>query len=262
MLEAVTGANVETPTDVDTEMVGVDDIEIDQPVALASVTDFPADHWEEPNSAGYPIPPPTPAAPITSIPLASIHDSVVQLTARVAAMELADRNVLGRMDTMQREYRTLISSMRAEFSVLHIDVNQALNAVHGLADMLEMFRQTQVAANPSFPAPTISQAEHPTVTAFGRLFLNSVFDPSVAPIPVAAAAGEPSVSRPFGRHDTVGSTFRSGQGSSVSAVAGPSSAPAVVASSVSAVANPSSAPAVVASHSAVPLPASSATSIP
>jgi hypothetical protein len=90
---------------------------MEQPVPIASVNDFPAQHWQEDTDVTIPPPPPVtkptplapPPTPSTAPPMPliadptpivanptplvadpMIHDRVVALAARVSAMELAD----------------------------------------------------------------------------------------------------------------------------------------------------------------------------
>ncbi|KAG1779890.1 hypothetical protein EV702DRAFT_1194642 [Suillus placidus] len=83
-----------------------------------------------------------------------------------------------------------------------------------------------IVPNLSFLPPTMGPSHGSSATAMGMRYLNGVFGPSVTPNTDSVNIGRPSVSRPFGRPDAQGSTFTSGQESSGSAQAGPSSAPA------------------------------------
>ncbi|KAG1847316.1 hypothetical protein DFJ58DRAFT_730198 [Suillus subalutaceus] len=81
--------------------------------------------------------------------------------------------------------------------------------------------------DPSFPPPAMGPTSGSTATAMGIKYLTGVFGPSVAPNANSVAVGQPSASRPFSRPDVQGSTFSSGQPSSESVQASPSSAPAI-----------------------------------
>ncbi|KAG1847315.1 hypothetical protein DFJ58DRAFT_730197 [Suillus subalutaceus] len=113
-------ANTEQQTDVTAVMPSET---IDWPAAMASVKDFPAEHWQEvtnetPILPPPPPPPPAPAAtPTTSLAKPTIHDCVVSLAARVAAMEMADHNTLARVDAMEHDFDSYISSMRRKCSI-------------------------------------------------------------------------------------------------------------------------------------------------
>ncbi|KAG2353342.1 hypothetical protein BDR07DRAFT_1496442 [Suillus spraguei] len=160
--------------------------EVQQPAAIASADDFPPKHWQE-DTDDTTIPPPTPVARSTTLPVPSssvklsIHECVVILAAQVADMQMADHNALAR-----------------DHSIL----------------------------NPPFPPPMMSQAHGSSATTMGMRYFNGVFGPLVALTPHLVGIGQPSVSTPFGCPDLQGSTFTSGQASSALVHAGPSSTPA------------------------------------
>ncbi|KAG2134171.1 uncharacterized protein EDB93DRAFT_1254603 [Suillus bovinus] len=112
----------------------------------------------------------------------------------------------------------LIDSLPAEASKATTD--------KGKQPMVETLRQQCSVLNPSLPLPTMSHSHGSSATAMGMRYLNSVFGPLVAPNPPSVGGGQASASHPFSRPDVQGSTFTSGQPSSGSAQAGPSSAPA------------------------------------
>ncbi|KAG1726512.1 uncharacterized protein EDB91DRAFT_1254286 [Suillus paluster] len=209
-------ANMEPTANAPAEPAVDDKIVVDEPRAIASADDFPADHWVEPNSDYFIIPTAAPAAGDVSLPSASlppavsaIHECVVSLAAKVTAMQLADKNTLARVDAF--------------------DLGTTVNLVNGLTSLVEKLQQAQTIANPLFPPPMMSNfgatSATPQMQVMGIRYLNGVYSPSVA---TSASAADPSASRPFGRPDMHGDTFTSGQASSMSAHASPSSAPAVV----------------------------------
>ncbi|KAG1794830.1 uncharacterized protein HD556DRAFT_1442615 [Suillus plorans] len=230
-MDLVTDA--EQHTDIPTEMSAeaADQIMVDQPGAIASADDFPHDHWLE-NTDDLPVPhvPPTRVADAVSLPSAppapTILERVLALTAQVNAMQTADDNALARVNAMEHDFDARISSMRAELSAVQLDVGTTVTLVNGLVGLVEKLRQERVLANPSFPPPMVSHGNDSTATAFGMRYLNGVFGPSIAPIPLSVGVGQTSASRSFGRPDMQGSTSISGNLSSASAHAGPLSAPA------------------------------------
>ncbi|KAG2337905.1 hypothetical protein BDR05DRAFT_952269 [Suillus weaverae] len=192
---------------------------VNQLTAMASTNDFPTDHWpEETNNIPMPPPPPPPlAAKLT------IHECVAALAARVAAMEMADHDTQARIDAMEQDFDSHITSMWAEFTDVQLSFNQMVDVVTSLSNMVEKFRQEHSFLNPSFPPPVMVQTGGSTATAIGVKYLTGMFGPSLAP----NADSQPSASRPFSCPDVQGSTFTSGQPSSESVEAGPSSGPAV-----------------------------------
>ncbi|KAG1843072.1 hypothetical protein C8R48DRAFT_780809 [Suillus tomentosus] len=230
-MDLVTDA--EQHTDIATEMSAeaADQIMDDQPGAIASADDFPHDHWLE-DTHNLPVPhvPPTHVADAVSLPSApsapTILDCVLALTAQVNAMQTADDNALARVNAMEHDFDARISSMCAELSAMQLDVGTTVTLVNGLVSLVEKLRQEHVLANPSFPPPMVSHGNDSTATAFGMRYLNDVFGPSIAPMPLSVGVGQTSASRSFGRPDMQGSTSISGHLSSVSAHAGPSSTPA------------------------------------
>ncbi|KAG1776911.1 hypothetical protein EV702DRAFT_1227857 [Suillus placidus] len=185
---------------------------VNQLTAMASTNDFPADHWpEETNNIPIPPPPPPPPPPLAAE--LTVHECVAALVARVAAM----------IDAMEQDFDSRITSMRAEFTDVQLSFNQMVDVVTGLSNMVEKFRQEHSFPNPSFPPPVMVPTGGSTATAMGVKYLTGVFGPSLAP----NADSQPSASRPFGRPDVQGSTFTSGQPSSESVEAGPSSGPTI-----------------------------------
>ncbi|KAG2741699.1 hypothetical protein P692DRAFT_201810151 [Suillus brevipes Sb2] len=139
-------------------------------------------------------------------------------------MEMADRATHARIDAVEQDFDSRITSMRAEFAAVQLSFNQTVEVVTGLSNLVEKLRQDRSMFNPSFPPPMLGSAGGSTATAMGVRYLPGVFGPSV--VPTSAAVGQTSASR-LGRPDVQGSTFTSGQPSSESVQAGPSSAPAV-----------------------------------
>ncbi|KAG1775255.1 hypothetical protein EV702DRAFT_1236345 [Suillus placidus] len=211
---------------------------VNQLTAMASTNDFPADHWPE-ETNNIPIPPPPP--PLAAKP--TVHECVAALVTRVAAMEMADHDTQARIDAMEQDFDSRITSMRAEFTDVQLSFNQTVDVVTGLSNMVEKFRQERSFPNPSFPPPVMVPTSGSTATAMGVKYLTGMFSPLLAP----NADSQPSASCPFGRPDVQGSTFTSGQPSSESVEAGPSSE--------SVQAGPSSGPAI-ASDVSVSSPAS------
>ncbi|KAG1870088.1 hypothetical protein DFJ58DRAFT_722991 [Suillus subalutaceus] len=222
-------ANTEQKTDV----AAVTPSEtIDWLAAMASAKDFPADHWQEVTDdtpiLPPPPPPPAPAAkPTTSLAKPTIHNRVVSLAARVTAMEMANRNTLARVDAMEHDFDSCISSMQAKFSDVQLSFNATVDVVNGLANMVEKMRQEHSVLNTSFPPPAIGPTGASTATDMGIRYLTGVFGPLVAPNADSVAVSQPSASHPFGRPDVQDRTFTSGQPSSESVQAGPSSAPPI-----------------------------------
>ncbi|KAG1787533.1 uncharacterized protein HD556DRAFT_1312719 [Suillus plorans] len=207
--------DTEQHTDVATEKsVDPDQIMVDQPIVIASIDDFPADHWLENTDVPIPvpIPPTTPAADLVSLPSATSSPMILE---RMLALPL-------RVNAMEQEFDARISLMRADLSSMQLDVGATVTLVNGLVGLVEKLQQERVLANPLFPPPMISHGNDTSATAFGMRYLNGVFGPSVAPIPISVGVGQMSVSCPSGRPDTQGGTFTSGSVSSALAHAGPS----------------------------------------
>ncbi|KAG0695462.1 hypothetical protein DFH29DRAFT_1005438 [Suillus ampliporus] len=220
-------ANAEQHTDIETKVPAEEKMVVNEPQAITSVDDFPANHWVEPHSDGIPTPPAnTISPPSASLPptISTIHEYVLALTAQVAAMQMADQNAIARVDGMEQDFDTRISSMCMELSSMQLDVNTTMTLVNGLVCLVEKLWQDQVVANPSFPALVISHVNGSLATTLGLRYLNSVFSPSVGAIPMSVGVGQTLVSHPFSCPDMQGSTFMSGQASSVSAPASPSHA--------------------------------------
>ncbi|KAG0693560.1 hypothetical protein DFH29DRAFT_881371 [Suillus ampliporus] len=168
-------ANAEQHTDVETEVPAEEKMVVDEPRAIASADDFPADHWAEPHSDGIPTPLATTVPlPPASLPptVSTIHERVLALTAQVAAMQLADQNMLARANAMEQDFDTRISSMHAELSSMQLDVGATVTLVDGLVCLVEKLQQDHVVPNPSFPAPVIGPANASTATAMGYRYLN------------------------------------------------------------------------------------------
>ncbi|KAG1730158.1 uncharacterized protein EDB91DRAFT_1252809 [Suillus paluster] len=228
-------SEVEGVKATDVSITGDDDADM-EPTADALVEPTADDKIVSPTPMTSSFRLATPAAGDVSLPSASlpptvsaIHECVVSLAAKVAAMQVTDQNTLARVDAVQQDCETRISSMHAKLSSMQFDLGTTVNLVNGLTSLVEKLREAQTIANPSFPPPMMSNfgatSATPQMQAMGIRYLNGVYSPSVA---TSASAAGPSASRPFGRLDMHGDTFTSGQASSVSAHAGPSSAPAVV----------------------------------
>ncbi|KAG1836548.1 hypothetical protein DFJ58DRAFT_734902 [Suillus subalutaceus] len=218
--EAVEDTDVPVTGDDDAKMDGDAEAEQDtdiatkMPEAIASAADFPADHWqEETNNIAIPIaiPPPIPVADCLSLPSApsspTIHNCMLALMAQVTAMQMANENALARMDVMEHDFDTRISSMCAELSAMQLNVGATVTLVDGLVGLVEKLQQEWVLPNPSFPPPTMRQGNESSATALSMRYLNSVFDPSVAPIPLSVGINQTLASRTFGRSDMQGSTL-------------------------------------------------------
>ncbi|KAG0694187.1 hypothetical protein DFH29DRAFT_880869 [Suillus ampliporus] len=216
-------ADAEWHTDVKTKMpLEKMMMVVNEPPAIAS-----ADHWVKPNLDGIP----SPTANHISLPSAflpptvsTIHEHVLALTAQVTAMQMADQDALARVNVMEQDFNTRISSMCAELSSMQLDVSTTVTLVNGLVCLVEKLQQDQVVANPSFPAPMISDVDGSSATTFNQRYLNGVFGPLVGAIPHSVGLNQTLVSRPFGHPDMQGSMFMSGQASLVPAHASPSSA--------------------------------------
>ncbi|KAG2116989.1 uncharacterized protein F5147DRAFT_648607 [Suillus discolor] len=205
--------DAERDTDIAADMSDepADQIMVDQPGAIASAADFPADHWlEATDDAPIPIPPPTPPADPLSLPSTpTILECVLALTTQVTDMQMADNNALARVNAMEQEFDTRISSMCAELSSMQLDVGATVTLVNGLVCLVEKLRQERVIANPSFPPPMLSHGNESSATAFGMRYMNGVFGPLAAPTSLSAGVGQTSASCPPGRPDTQGDTFTS-----------------------------------------------------
>ncbi|KAG2737164.1 hypothetical protein P692DRAFT_201813050, partial [Suillus brevipes Sb2] len=143
----------------------------DHPATIASANDFPPDHWlEESDAITIPPPPPT-AEPTTSAVEPTVHERVVALAARVAAMEMADRDTHARIDAVEQDCDSRITSMRAEFAAVQLSFNQTVEVVTGLSNLVEKLRQDRSIFNPSFPPPMLGSAGGSTATAMGVRYL-------------------------------------------------------------------------------------------
>ncbi|KAG1752346.1 uncharacterized protein EDB91DRAFT_1243124 [Suillus paluster] len=207
-------------------------IVVNDPQAITSADDFSTYHWVEPNSNDFVILTPTPVAGDVSLPSASlpltistIHKCVVSLAPQVTAMQVTNQNTLARVDAVEQDCETWISSMRAELSFMHLDLGATVTLMNGLVGLVEKLQQTHTVANSLFPPLIISNFGATSATTqvqvMGIRYLNGVYSPLVG---TSASAAGPSASHP----DMHSNTFTSGQVSLVSAHADPSSAPAVV----------------------------------
>jgi len=212
-------------------VVADDQIMADQPAAITSADDFPAEHClEDTDDIPIPIPPPTPVADhlsLASEPSSpTIRQCLLALTSQVTVMQIADDHAITRMDAMEHKFDTRISSMCTELSSMQLNVSTTMTLVNGLVGIVEKLRQERILPNPSFPPPAIRHGNESSATAFGMRYLNGVYGPSVAPVTLSAGVGQTSVSRPSGCSDMQGTTLASGSASLASGHAGPSSAPA------------------------------------
>ncbi|KAG2050208.1 hypothetical protein BDR06DRAFT_974596 [Suillus hirtellus] len=205
-MDLVTDA--EQHTDITTKMLAkaTNQIMNDQPGAIASADDFPHDHWLE-NTHNLPIchVPPTHVADTISLPLApsapTILDHVLALIAQVNVMQTANDNTFTRVNGMEHDFDTHISSMHAELSAVQLDVSTTITLVNGLVSLVKKLRQECVLANPSFPPPMVSHGNDSTATAFSMRYLNGVFGPFIAPMPLSVGVSQTSASRSFGHPD-------------------------------------------------------------
>jgi hypothetical protein len=166
----------------------------DQPAAIASADDFPAKHWlEDTNDIPIPIPPPTPAADCLSLASEpsspTIRQRPLALTSQVTAMQIADDHAVARMDAMEHEFDTRISSMCAKLSSMQLDVSTTVTLVNGLVGIVEKLRQEHILPNPLFQPPAIRHGNESLATAFGMRYLNGVYGPLVAPVTLSAGVG-------------------------------------------------------------------------
>ncbi|KAG2347664.1 hypothetical protein BDR05DRAFT_945370 [Suillus weaverae] len=97
---------------------------------MALTNDFPADHWPE-ETNNIPIPPPPPPPPPLAAEL-TIHERVAALAARVTAMEMANRDTQARIDAMEQDFDSCITSMQAEFTDIQLSFNQTVDVVTGV----------------------------------------------------------------------------------------------------------------------------------
>ncbi|KAG2072204.1 hypothetical protein BDR04DRAFT_1117054 [Suillus decipiens] len=174
--------------------------EVDHPVAIASADDFPADHWQKDPDAVV-MPPPSPPYFLSPLPHLTeptildvesiVHNRVVALAACVAAMEA--------------------------------DLDTTVILVDGLLNMVETLWWDCSAQNPLFLLPIADPNVASSATTLGRRYLNSVFNPSVAPSTNSVGITEALTSHPFGHPDAQGTTFTSGQVTAEPVHAGPSS---------------------------------------
>ncbi|KAG2100518.1 hypothetical protein BD769DRAFT_1393941 [Suillus cothurnatus] len=225
--------NTKQHNDITAEMsvVADDQIMADQPAAITSADDFPAEHWlEDTDDIPILIPPPTPVADhlsLASEPSSpTIRQRLLALMSQVTVMQIANDYAVTRMDAMEHEFDTCISLMHAELSSMQLDVSTTVTLVNGLVCIVEKLRQECILPNPSFPPPAIRYGNESLATAFGMRYLNGVYGPSVAPVTLSAGVSQTSVSRPSGRSDMQGTTLASSSASSASRHASPSSAPA------------------------------------
>lgn len=191
-----TDAKQDTDIAADMSEEPADQIMVEQPGAIASAADFPADHWlEATDDAPIPIPPSTPLADLLPLPSTpTILERVLALTTQVTDMQMADDHALARVNAMEQEFDTCIFSMRAELSSMKLDVGATVTLVNGLVCLVEKLRQERVIANPSFPLPMLSHGNESSATTFGMRYMNGVFSPSAAPTPLSAGIGQTSAS--------------------------------------------------------------------
>ncbi|KAG2032017.1 hypothetical protein BDR03DRAFT_985994 [Suillus americanus] len=103
----------------------------DQPATIMSVNDFPPKHWLE-ESDTITIPPPSPTAKPTTLAVElTIHKCVVALVARVTAMEMADRTTQARINAVEQDCDSHISTIRAEFADVQLSFNHTVELVTG-----------------------------------------------------------------------------------------------------------------------------------
>ncbi|KAG1760553.1 hypothetical protein EDD22DRAFT_848420 [Suillus occidentalis] len=86
------------------------------------------------------IPDPT---PLVANPM--IHDCVVALAARVSAMELANQGTIARIEAMEHEFDSHISSMQTEFSNVQLSFTATVEVVNGLTNLVERLQQEHTA---------------------------------------------------------------------------------------------------------------------
>ncbi|KAG1819021.1 uncharacterized protein BJ212DRAFT_1298313 [Suillus subaureus] len=200
------------PADIDAEMQDV--VTGNQPDPIALADDFPADHWLEPTSDDMPlgIPSPTPAADHISLPLASLLPTISNVHECVLA--LAAQDALARVDAMERDFKTCMLPMRAEFSQMQQDVGHTVTVVDGLVGLVEKLRQAHCQQS-ILPSTDHQQPWSYCGHHAGASLGHGVFEWSVWSF----------ASHPFGCLDVQGTTFMSSQAASVSALASPSLAP-------------------------------------
>ncbi|KAG2130434.1 uncharacterized protein EDB93DRAFT_1255920 [Suillus bovinus] len=213
--------DLQQETDIATKMVIEPEVKdqhtAGQSGAIALVDDFPADHWQkETNVIPLPIYPAMPATdrPSSTPAPSNTHEHVLALAAQVTAMEMANRNAVARVNAMEQDFNSRISSMRLKLLVMQLNHGREASA--------------EVIPNPLFQPPTMSYGNSSSATVFGMRYLNSIFGPLVPPIPQSANIGQQSAYGPSACLDIQGTTFTSGQASSASKLAGPSSTPAAV----------------------------------
>ncbi|KAG2365908.1 hypothetical protein BDR07DRAFT_1480799 [Suillus spraguei] len=162
---------------------------VNQLVAVASADDFPADHWQEdpdtvvippPSPPSFPSPPPN-LTELTILQAESTHDWVVALAPRVATLEVANQDVAARVDVMHLDFDTCISGLQAEFSLMKADLDTMVILMDGVLNMVETLWQDRSAPNPLFLPPMADPNITSLATTLGRMYLNSVFNTSVAP---------------------------------------------------------------------------------
>jgi hypothetical protein len=158
--------NAEQHTNITAKMLVVADDQImaDQPAAIASADDFPAKHWlEDTDDIPIPIPPPTPAADRLSLASEPSSPTICQcllaLMSQVTAMQIADDHAVARMDTMEHEFDTHISSMHTELSSMQLDVSTTMTLVNGLVSIVVKLWQERILPNPLFPLPAIRHGD-------------------------------------------------------------------------------------------------------
>ncbi|KAG2070125.1 hypothetical protein BDR04DRAFT_1155925 [Suillus decipiens] len=169
-------------------------------------------------------------------------------------MEVADQDVAARVDAMHLNFDTHISALWAEFLLMKADLDTMVILVNGVLNMVETLQWDCSAPNPSFLPLMADPNIASSVTTLGRRYLNSVFNPSVAPSTNLVSITEASASCPFGCPDAQGTTFTSGQVTAEPVHASPSS--------VAVLDSPLSAPMQASSLSTASSPPSKAQNLP
>ncbi|KAG2030265.1 hypothetical protein BDR03DRAFT_987196 [Suillus americanus] len=189
-------------TEQETDVAAVTSTEpVNQAPAIVSANDFTPKHWQEPADPISIPPPPSPPAPIdppTSSAELSIHNRVVAVTAQVAAMTMANRNALARVDVMERDFDARISSMRAEFLALQLDFSATVTLVNDLVIVVKNLWQKYAILNPWFLPPVMTLGHGSSATAMGMQYTTGVYGPSLAPITPLVPISQPSASGSVG----------------------------------------------------------------
>ncbi|KAG2067704.1 hypothetical protein BDR04DRAFT_1158722 [Suillus decipiens] len=155
---------------------------------------------------------------------------------------------------MHLNFDTHISALWAKFSLMKADLDTMVILIDGVLNMVETLWQDHCVPNPLFLLPMADPNVASSATALGRRYLNSVFNPLVAPSTNSVSITEASASWPFGHPDAQGTTFTSGQVTAEPVHASPLS--------VSVLDSPSSAPMQAGSLSTTSSPPSKAHTLP